>query len=182
MSTTPSPQSIAPGQNSRQLQLRLPSSFCFCPSCCPGTFQRLSPSGGHLPFGLLNRFALCGHRLCNPGPNIGKPLCAHLPRLLGFLCRFSFWRRPFDLCPSCDLSRSHSGSSGCTDLALLGCLSRSDSIGYCGPQKLTELFLQRLNPFLDVGCFSKLCWCYVDCFHIEPIWGDLRNNVKPEKH
>jgi hypothetical protein len=26
---------------------------------------------------------------------------------------------------------------------------------------LTEFFLQRLNPFLDIGCFTELCRCYV---------------------
>ena len=46
----------------------------------PAPFSKLS----HLPLllGLLNGFTLCGHSLGNPGTNIGKPLCTHLP--LGF--------------------------------------------------------------------------------------------------
>jgi hypothetical protein len=156
---TPSPQSIAPGQNSRQLQLRLPSRLTFCPSCCPGTFQRPSPSGGHFPLGFLNYCPLCGHPLCNPGTNVGESRSRHLP--LGFLCGFSFWRCPFDLCPSCDLSCSHSGLTGCTDLASLGGFNRLGRSGNFTAQDLTEFFLQRLDLFLKVGCFTELGWCCV---------------------
>jgi len=168
---TPSPQSIAPDQNNRQRQLRLPSRLSLCPSRFPGTFQRPSPSGGHLPLllGFLNRFPLSRHSLRNPGSNIRNCLGAQL--LLGLLAGLSFRRCPFDLRPSCDLSLSHLGPGVCTEFGFLGCFSRSGRSGYLAAQELTEFILQRLDLLLDVGCFTELCWCNID--HGAGVWMDL---------
>src|ERR1035437_3502326 len=157
---TPIPQSIAPDQNNRQLQLGFPSSFGFGPPCllsCPDVCQA---SRTDLLPGFLNefgcrRFPLYSHPLCDPGPNVGKSLCAHFP-FLGLIGRCSFWRCHFDLRPSCGLSCSPSGPTGCIDLAPLGCFNRLGRTGYIAAQKLTELFLQRLDLLLDVGCLTEL--------------------------
>lgn len=157
------PQSIAPDQNNRQLHLRPPRSFGFGPPCllsCPDVCQA---SRTDLLPGFLNgfgcqRLTLCSHSLCNSGTNVGKSLGAHLP--LGFLCRFSSSRCPFNLRPSSLLSGTHSSPTRCADLALLGCFWRG-----CfsrTTQKLTEFFLEQLNPLLNIGCFTELLRCYVD--------------------
>src|ERR1035437_7211630 len=123
----------------------------FSPSCCPGSFQRLSPSDGHLPLllGLLPSFALRGHSLGNSCSHIGKSLGAHLS-LAGHHCSLN----PR---PSCLLSRSHLGSGRGTELVLhrrFNCRGLSRTA-----QKLPQFFLQRLDLLLDVGCLTKLCWC-----------------------
>jgi hypothetical protein len=93
----------------------------FRPSRLGRSRNRNSPGSTPLYLGLLNRLPLCRHPLCNPGSNVGESLGAHLP--LGFLCRLSFWCGPFDLRPSCLLSRSHSGPTGSTELVLPGFFS-----------------------------------------------------------
>jgi hypothetical protein len=128
----------------------------FRPSRLGRSRNRSSPGSTPLYLGLLNSFPLCRHSLCNPGSNVGKSLGAHLPS--GFLCRLCGWRCPFDPRPSCLLSRSHLGSGGCTEFVLPGCFSRLGRSGCLAAQELTKFFLQRLNPFLDVGCFTELFW------------------------
>jgi len=124
----------------------------FRPSRLGRSRNRSSPGSTPLYLGLLNSFPLCRHSLCNPGSNVGKSLGAHFPLLL----RWGYCGRccPFDLRPSCLLSRSHSGPGGSTELARFGCFSRLSRSGYLAAQKLTEFFLQRLDLLLNVGCSS----------------------------
>src|ERR1035441_2641856 len=100
---------------SQKLQPALPRLPRFGPPRFGRSRKRSSSGSTELPLGFLNSFPLCRHPLCNPGSNVGKSLCAHLP-FLGLLGRCSFWRCPFDLRPSCELSCSHSGPTGCIDL------------------------------------------------------------------
>ena len=80
----------------------------FSPSRLGRSRNRSSPGSTPLNPGFPESFALCGHSLCNPGTDVGKSLGAQLP-LPGCFCSLN----PR---PSCDLSRSHSGPAGCTDL------------------------------------------------------------------
>src|ERR1035437_1437991 len=71
---------------SPKLQPALPRLLRFSPPRFGSSRKRSSSGSTELPFGLLNRFALCSHSLCHPGSDVGKSLCAHLP-LLGCCCR-----------------------------------------------------------------------------------------------
>ena len=174
-------QGIAPDENNRQWQLRLPSRLTFRPSCCPSPLQRPSPSRGHLPFllGFLNSFPLSGHPLCDPGSNVGKSLCAHLS-FLGFLCRCSICRRPFDFRPSCLLSCSHLGPGSCTELVLPGCFGCSSFFRTRTTEDFSQFILQGINSFFDVGCFTKLLWCCVN--HSAENLQKCGVEVKPKEH
>ena len=91
------------------------------------------------------------------------------PFNFGLRSRLSRRRFPFDLGPSCLLSSSHSGSACCTDLSLRpGCFRLTSMGGYITTQDLTQLFLQRLDLLLEVGCSTKFCWCNIN--HVLGIW------------
>ena len=97
---------------------------------------------------------LLRHPLCYSSSDVSNSLCAEL--FLCLLCRCSFWRCSLNPCPPRLLTCPHfSFGSGTELLPLFGAFSgwgRSSSRNLA--QHLFEFFLQPLDSFLEIGCFS----------------------------
>lgn len=151
--------------------LRLgPSRFC---SSGQGGFR----GSRNLPLGLRNSFSLSGHSLRNPGSNVGQALRAHLPAGFG----------AFDFGPAFSCGSSNCSSAGCAHFPLFGCLGSFGRNRNFTTQNAAQFTLQRLDPFLEVGCFSQLARGQVNNVHMVVIlekdgWMSSRRTTRPTSH